>query len=396
MSEVVTGTPVVPSAGVVDPIEVNSGDSAPISFDELNEVEAKVKMQKREAKNQIKDIAKETAKELQKSGKIDDKKSKEAKTKVEGEEEAEGLEPQNKPVEKKTFKGKLGNKDIDLDPETLVPVKIGGKEEMISLKELRNDRAGKVEWDKRFSDLDKERRQFLSRTEATTSKIKSIFSEQDPELRLVRMADYAGVDPVQFREKFLNENIKLLEKWYTMSDAEKQADARDFENRILKQKLESKDSADKLKQQLGELDRKVTSLRETHKVPEDQFLNRYDELESLQKQGKFKGEITPEFIVESIVKDKLWNAAEEKLKALNHQLPPERRSKIMLDLVDNAHAQGLNAKDLQDVVEELFKTPTVESQVQQKTQQREEFLRGKKTSQKPTQVSESALFDDIL
>lgn len=396
MSEVITGTPVTASVGAIDPIEVNSGDSAPISFDELNEMEAKSKMAKKEAKSQVKDTAKEIVKELQKSGKTDEKQPKEAKAKVEGEEKDQSLETKNKPIEKKTFKGKLGEKDIDLDPETLIPVKIGGKEEMISLKELRNDRAGKVEWDKRFSELDKERRSFQSRTQGATEKIKAIFSEQDPEQRLVRMADYAGVDPVQFRQKFLDENIKLLEKWYTMSDAEKQADARDFENRLLRTKLESKDKDDKLKQQLGELDVKVKGLRETHKVPEEQFLSRYDELESLQSQGKFKGEITPEFIIESIVKDKLWDAAEQKLKALNHELPIERRSKILLDLVDNAHSQGLNAKDLQDVVEELFKKPSIESQVQEKAEQRDEFLNGKKSGKKPVQISESAMFDDIL
>jgi len=69
----------------------------------------------------------------------------------------------------------------DLDPDALIPVKINGKEELVSLNELRADKAGKVEWDKRFTQLDKERKEFKSKTGQISEKITNIFKETDPE-----------------------------------------------------------------------------------------------------------------------------------------------------------------------------------------------------------------------
>lgn len=383
------------------PLEVNSGDSAPVTFDELNEIEDTAKRAKKAEKSQIKEAAKEAVKEVVKdkksSAKEGDEKPKETKDKKAGEEKDEGLEADQKPKEKKLLKAKSGDKELDLDPDTLIPVRINGQDSMISVKDLQSNFSGKTEWDKRFQQLDKDRRDFKGKYEQASNKIKAIFQEKDPEIRIFRMAEYAGVDPLDFREKMLTENINLVEKWYTMSDAEKEADRKNFENRILKTKLESREKEDKEKQSLGELDQKIQKARKTHGVSEEDFLSRYDEIESLINEGKFKGDVTPEFIVETIVKDKLWNAAEQKLHGMNVKLPIEKRGQIMSKFVDDAYAIGItDVKVISEMAEQIWKTQSKEEIIQSKVDDRAEFLSGKKETKKVSGGPREVLFFDEI
>jgi hypothetical protein len=381
-------------------LSIGSGES-PATFEELNALDNSAREAKKEAKKEVKETVKEAVKELSKDDSKkekskDEKPPKEAKDKKAGEEEKKDLDPKDKPKEKKTLKAKLGDKELDLDPDVLIPVKINGKEEYLSLNELRSDRSGKVEWDKRFQQLDREKKDFQSKYSKASTQIKSIFEESDPELRLYRMAEFSGVEPKQFREKFLNDNIKLLEKYYSMSDDEKQADALNFENKVLKTQLESRHKADKESNAIRQLDQKVQTLWKAHNVSKDEFLNRYDEIESLIEQGKFKGDVTPEVIVESIAKDRLWDATEDKLKALNVELPIEQRNQHILKLVNDAYSIGINdPADMQDIVERIFYKPKREEVIQAKVEEREEFLEGKKPARKSGPPKEVLLFDDL-
>lgn len=410
MSEAITtntGTTTPTASTNTEVLSVTSGEG-PVTFDELDTIDLKAKEAKKEAKSEVKEAVKETVKELSKDDSKkekskeekkeakDDKQQKEAKAKKDGEKEEEKLETKDKPKEKKTLKAKLGDKELDLDPDVLIPVKINGKEEYMTLNELRSDKAGKVEWDKRFQQLDKEKKDFQSKYQKASHQIKAIFDEKDPELRLFRMAEFSGVEPRQFREKFLQDNIKLLEKYYAMSDDERQADSLSFENKVLKAQLEAKQKADKESTAIQQLDQKVQQLWNSYGVSKDEFLDRYDEIESLVEQGKFKGDVTPEFIVESITKDRLWEAAEEKLKALNVELPVETRNQRILKMVNDAFAIGIyDQADMQEIVEKVFYKPKKEEIIQAKVEEREEFLEGKKPARKAGPPKEVLFFDEI-
>jgi len=406
MSEIATsGTtasaPIGQSVGTVDntgdSLVVTGGDS-PATFEELEAFEAKAKSSKKESKSEVKEAVKETVKELSKSKKEDDdeKPQKEAKDKKPGEKEDKKLEAKDKPKEKKTLKAKLGDKELDLDPDVLIPVKINGKDEYMSLNELRSDRSGKVEWDKRFQQLDREKKEFQGKTNAITEKVKAIFQEQDPDLRFYRMAELSGVSPQEYRQKFFDDNIKLLENYYAMTDDEKKADAISFENKVLKAKLQAGESAQKQSQAIQQLDSKVQNLWKTHNVTQDQFVDRYDEIESLVQQGKFKGEVTPEFIVESITKDKIWDTTESTLNALGVELPIETRSRTLLNFVNDAYSLGIyDQAEIQEMVKEIWSKPSKEELVQEKVTQREEFMEGKKPAARSSKPTEVLLFDDL-
>ena len=71
---------------------------------------------------------------------------------------------------------------MDLDPDVLVPVTIDGKEEMVKLSDIRNQYSGKMAIEKRFSEIDKEKKAFVKEKQSYNEKFnktKEFFQELD-------------------------------------------------------------------------------------------------------------------------------------------------------------------------------------------------------------------------
>ena len=299
--------------------------------------------------------------------------------------------------EKKSLKGKLGNKEIDLDPDTVLSVKVNGKDEAVSLRDLQRNYGGKVEWEKRFTEIDKERKVFNSKVEGASQKIKAIFEETDPEMRLFKMAEFAGKDPVEVRSKFLADNMELLEKYYSMTEDERIADARDFENRILKQKLEFKEKDEARRNTQAALQTKIQNLGTTHQIPEESFWSRFDELQALKTQGTLSQKITPEFVVETIQKERLWESANEILENAQVEMNADQRSHALIELVDISYSQGLSSKEVKEIAEEMWGKSARTSVVESKLEEQEELRTGRKGTKKAEYSgdNEALFFSDL-
>lgn len=410
-----TATPAVSStAPVVDTIEVGAGEV--VTFDDLERVEQQSKAAKRHAKDETKDVVKETVKAMDKvkggkdgkDSKDSEESSKEAKeskekdSKKAGDKEAEGkLGADKKPAAK--IAGKLGDKAIELEPDTLVPVKINGKEEYISIKDLQSQHSGRVAYDKKFQEMDAQHRSFEQKVGAANAKIKAIFEEADPEMRFYRMAEFAGQEPMAVRQKFLDENMKLLEKYYGMSEDERNADAKDFENKVLKHKLESQGKMDAERKSQEDLNAKISAFEKTHQVSSDDFWKQYDQIVSIKEAGKLMGadgkpiKVTPEFVAETVVKERLWNSAAGILDNTQSDMTAEKRSEVLSDLVDASYAQGLSAKQIGEIADELWGQKSKVSAIEDKVQEQEEMRTGKKSkTQASAKESGPVFFDELF
>lgn len=382
-------------------ITLGSGES-PATFEELESVMAHSSKAAKAAKAEAKAAAKEAIKESKKEDVTVAKESKDEKdsadSKKEGKEKAEGAEKASAELEAKSkakqiAKGKLGDKELDLDLDTVLTHKVAGKEETITLRELLNDKSGKTQWDRKFSELDKERKGWQTKVTQANEKIAGIVNEQDPELRLFKLAEFSGKDPVAFRQQFLDDNIKLLEKWYGMSDDERKADALAYENKVLRHRQETSQKDLKTQQAIAELDKRARSVQAAHQVGEDDFLKRYEDLKSLKQQGKIEQALTPEFIAETIVKDRHWIAAEKALSGA------EVSSDQLLDLVETSYANKLTPAQTAEIADELWGPKSRSAVVKQTADEREKFLTGKskeETVAKKRQSQEEPLFFDQM
>lgn len=163
------------------------------------------------------------------------------------EDSSEDKKEKTKLTDEQTIKGKkvkatLGGEDIELHTGAMIPVKIDGEVKPVAIQTLINEYSGKQSWDKRFSELDSDRKEFLGRVKGLDSFVQTIFdkaeaieSSDNPvaaSFEVMKLIGrLAGKDPRKLLEAMTSAISKDYEKVFTMSDIEK-------ENWGLKRKIE--------------------------------------------------------------------------------------------------------------------------------------------------------------
>lgn len=369
----------------------------PLSFDELEEVtqtQKKAKAEKKQPKQEkSKDLTSDTDKGKEKSPQPREAKKPEGKA-----ESQETDEPVAPP--RKTVKAKFAESEYDLDEESLVPVKINGREEMVQLKDILGNYSGKVAWDKKFSEVDQTRKSVAAqelKLREVSDLIKEVYAEQDPNMKMYRMSQIAGIDPVEFRTKFFNENIQLLEKFYSMSEDERRADALSYEANVHKHRADTLEKSIKDKQDFESLSTRVAGLRERHQVSERDFVAKYDQIERMVQNGQIDArDATPEYIMDAIQVDRLWDKAATQLESLDLGWNENTKINNLQKLVGNAHKMGLKPQDMAEMVDELWGVKKAQRKIDEKLKANKEFLSGKQpVAQTRAKQDEAWSFEDI-
>lgn len=388
-------------------IEQAPGESA-VSFDDLEHID---EIQSAQKKSEKKAEPKKTSEALDKKLGAKDQKPKkksaepddEGTKEVEVEDSLEDVASDKENVKpKKLVKLKSGNETSEIDAEAKIPHKIDGVETEVSVQELLNNYSGKVAWDKRFTELEGQRRTFKTEQAKLQNNIDSVMKTwtegNDPEGAFYVMAEKFGYDPIKLRKDLYDSMIPGLEKYYGMSEAErKQADL-EFENKLLKKQTESEATRRANEEASRALDSKVKTLQEAHQISQTDFVSRYDELETLVKEGKLTQEITPDFVAETIVKDKLWTAMDEVLGQSAPELQGEAKATLLMDLCNEGFQKGLSAKDMKDIVQELYpsnkKAKTLSEKVREAERERGEKPASRSQGTK-NPATDPLFFDDL-
>lgn len=419
------GTAINPNTPVTEVTNSASGKaelasgSQPLTFDELEQLTLAKKgrgskakeTETTEAKEGDKDDTSKIKAEKQADFSGDPNKSQKSKASEEKEtdkksgQDKKADEPQlNKEQEqqlRKLIKAKLQDKELDLDEETLVPVKINGKEELVPVKDLMGNYSGKTAWDKKFTELSKKEKAQMSqelKLRQAADSVKQLFEEQDPDMRMFKMAQLSGLDPIQYRQKFLEDNINLLEKYYSMSEDERKADAMSFEAKFQRHRADTLDQTMKQEQSKKELSAKIDQIRASHQVTEDEFVNQYESIKELVQNGHIdKSQVTPEYVIETIQKDRIWNAVDTKMNELGVDIPQHEKGSKILNLVEHAFKLGLKPEDMGEIVQDIFSNKKAQQKVQQVQREREEFLNGssKPVAQAKAPSSAPMFFDEM-
>lgn len=395
-------TPVTSNLTKQGTIEADA-TGGPLSFDELEEVTKAEKRAKAEKKDEPKDKSKDLTSDTDKGKKAPQEKSEKAEGKKASEksEKAEGSEEAPTPAEvRKLIKAKYQDSEYDLDEETLVPVKINGKEELVQIKDIVGNYSGKVAWDKKFSELDQIRKSNSTKEmklKEIEDMVKAVYQEQDPNMKMYRMSMLAGIDPVEFRDKFFNENISLLEKWYGMTEDERRADALSYEANVHKHRADTLEKGIKEKQDFESLQTKVAGLRERHKVSEREFVEIYDHLDSFVKSGQMDPrDLTAEKVIQTAQEARIFNAANTALEKLDLGWDQQTKLQKLSKMTDIAVANGFKPEEMAEMVDELWGVKKAQRKIQEKKKQNEEFLSGKKpVTQTASKTAEPVFFDQM-
>lgn len=138
-------------------------------------------------------------------------------------EEKEGEVPVASPSV--ILKALAGDKEIDIPEDAVFTIKVDNKEEKVSLKELRKNYAGKVPWEKRYSeskDLERKTKAEQSKFEESRkiydANIQEIMrlAEVDPPKMLQKIAHLTGKNPVDVLPIWIKQaqnTVKELENY---------------------------------------------------------------------------------------------------------------------------------------------------------------------------------------
>ena len=362
---------------------VKGGGDNFTSFDELESVESsqirqkelevkqtvdaieKVKGGKKDAKTTSKETTKKATEQVSdEKQKVQDVADKVAKKQSKKDDTTEADEGENtnqtegestELPEVKTYKIKSGHEELELRADTLIPTLIDGKEEQVTLEDLRSDYSGRKVITQRFQQLSDERREFDTNRAEVDTFIKDVFTdiEADPFSSVLKIAERAGLDPVKYRLDLMDSLAGHAEKWSQMTDEQRQAYKVQIENEQLKNKLQKTETQTQHEHSMRELDAKVSQVQEKLGITRDQFVDMYYNIQDHFQKNGINQEITPELVAEYFVDGHNEAVAVGILKELDPELSQDWEAVNTLIEVA-AENPDFDEEDLMEVAREVW------------------------------------------
>lgn len=298
----------LPAGGNSDPLAISGGEGLD-TFDNDEVIEVKGDKKTDEEGEGFSDSQKD-----QLEDKEDEPKEKEEKKEEKKEEEPKKEDElkEEKPKEEHKPKGKSirvkgedgETKDVDLDGT--VKIKVDGKNEIVSIKDLRDNYSGKVAWENKFSEIQEEKKTLQTEVEdykkdkqEIVTHLKTISEMLDDEKKnpldvLHYLVDMTGRDPLDYNKKvmsFMSDEVRNLDD---MDDVERDLYWKKKELDAIRNNQAAKEERESTLKAQREKAERVNQLRESQGVTEEQFVQSHHELKSL---GYKDEQITPEAIV---------------------------------------------------------------------------------------------------
>ena len=295
-------------ASLVSDNEMNSDPDGVItvtggapSFDDFMEMEsarneaAKIKEEKISGKKNEK---KETIAEKDRQALDEDPKPGDA-------EKETPVEEEKSDTKVKGFKAKRGEEEFELTGDETIQMKVAGNIEEVSLNDLKNNYAGKVGWDKKFTELDKKHKLDLQKIKEERDslyqplrKFEELVSKGQAGDALLHLVDFVGQDSYAFRKNLIDALTPVVRERLEMSPEQLEAHEYKLEVEHLRQKEKSALERSKREQSNKELAQRTAKVQETYSISEEDFrehANVYKEY--LHKEGKLtKENFTPEAV----------------------------------------------------------------------------------------------------
>lgn len=355
VNETITGT---------EPIQVMGGDSA-VTFEELEGVQAQGKRAEQidsKPKAEVTDKKKEklsAEKSKDSEDKADDDESKEGEEKLDP-KAAKGKADLSKSESKRTIKVKNGAEETELPTAAEIPVKINGQETNVKLEELISNYSGKKAWSDEFGKLGAEKQKFKQERDVVIGKLGEMFeaAKSDPMAGFMKMAEMAGMDPMAWRKDFLDALQPALEKRLEMSDAERRAADAEAEAAFYRSQTQKRQESERQDTEYKQFEAQVHSMLQQNGLSQTEFETGYHNLERAVSQGLFKpasGQITPDDVVRVVATEKVLDAAETALDALELGLDEQTKDKFYAEFIPMARDKKLSPDLIKAVVQETFR-----------------------------------------
>jgi hypothetical protein len=254
-------------------------------------------------------VIKEDKKEEKKEAKKEEEEE-EIEEEVEEIEAKEDEEKQEK-KESKKLRMRMGDDLYNVDSEASFKVKVDGEMVDVPLQELINNYSGKTAWDKKFTELGKEKKSLEFDKKTLTQQKESLQNhlkyaleplknpEKNPLDSLLYLVELSGEDPYNAYRRIMEANLEELGSLLDMSETERELYFHKKKDELHDNVARKRQEKVQKEEAFNQVLKKVDSLRQTYKVTEEQFVDASEELEGIYtSSGLDVNDITDEAIVD--------------------------------------------------------------------------------------------------
>lgn len=343
-----------------EPLQKSGGETA-VSFDELESLHERLDKTAKSAKT---DSSEKTAK-TKEDTKVEtaSKESKETDS-VEGKEAAQDTNDKV-PGEKKelkkeekvpTYKVKQGEQTLDLRDDALVKIKVNDKLVEVPFKEIRENYAGKVAWNRKFEEVAKKDKVVTENAQIFTKAVGEITEtmKSDPYTAFLKTAEYGGLDKNEVQKQFLAQVLDAVEKLQKMSPEEKVQYEKDLEVQKYKSKADAYEQRDRQLQERQRLESEIAAQKQENELSDKEFVGAYEELVALKANRQLSQEITPSVIASFASEKRLYTTVKNFLGEIDESLiADDENVEEMVEVARNFKGK-LSLAQLKDIAVEVY------------------------------------------
>lgn len=229
---------------------------------------------------------------------VEKKEVKEEKVVENKKEEPKEIKEEVKQPTKKELKklmAKYEDKDYELPLDAKIRHKVDNEELELSVQEILNNYSGKVAWDKKFSELGNEKKKYQEELETVNRYVNEFaeISKQDKIAGLVKLAEFVGIDPMQYKKQLRSDLLNAYSDYLKMDEPQRAYYDQLEELNYLKSLRESELKKQQEAQAAQARQMQFKKLQETHGIDDKRLSYLSSEL-----QEHFGLDVTPDNIVE--------------------------------------------------------------------------------------------------
>ena len=199
--------------------------------------------------------------------------------------------------------------------EFTVKAKVNGEEVDVSLADLKQNYAGQVAWDKKFSELDGERKAFQGEVDEVNAYINNFSQkmQQDPMDAMAYFAEFGGMAPHVFKQHIMKGLMPEFQRYAAMTPEQIDMEFNQQDAAYNKEQLESLQSSLTQREANTELLSKETELREAQMIDSQTWDDASAHIKAhLEDKSQYSPELVRDFIIAERAEN-LIGSVDEKL-----------------------------------------------------------------------------------
>ena len=280
--------------------------------------------------------------------------------------EAEGTEglasSESEDTEVKVFKVMDGDKEMDLSSNATLQVKVDGEDVAVSINDLRNNYSGKVAYDRKFQELDGQRKTFELDRDTVNNNVNQ-FYELASSGQEVAALDFLleiggkthGLDRNTFMNGFAEKVEPQILEWMQMSEEQRHVHQLQSENQYFKRQQESESKRASEEQTRQGLETSIAKIEEVHELDRTQFLKYYDEVAS---DKEFVGKLSDDEVLHWVERHISNSKVHDQVTGVLTEIDPNliNDQDLVWEFVESVQkmGSGFSTEDLKGIAQEVY------------------------------------------